>query len=519
MGTSWYQKVREFKSPVHVVSAILLRSRETQLAINARLKEEIDELKSDREAAEECRRQQQQEIDRLKEEVRHLNQELEQAKQSVNLPSDPPLGKHGFGARMVSLAVNVARSVGLRGAARVLKIFFHWLGLKQRTPSRNSIRNWLQRLGVAELQRPHPDSEDLVVMVDHSIQIGTEKVMVALGVHASALPAGGEALKHEDVRVLEVKPSSQWKTEDMEREYESLADRFGTPRAVLADGAAELQDGAKCLKKRRNDTIVLSDFKHFAANVMKSILGKDKRFQEVVGKMGSTRSATQQTELAHLTPPAPKQKARFMNVARIIGWMSMMVWLLKTPGAKARQGISDERIQDKLGWVAEYADDIAVWQECQDVVSVSVTFINKHGLFKGAAQAMRAEIGDSLQHDKSKELAERLIAFVFDSEQPLRDGERLPMSTEILESSFGLYKQLERQHSKSGFTSLLACFPALLKPTTPELVTEAFGRVSRKDVQAWVDQHFHSTVSSRRRSTYSEHKNAKNGATAPAIVT
>jgi hypothetical protein len=30
------------------------------------------------------------------------------------------------------------------------------------------------------------------------------------------------------------------------------------------------------------------------------------------------------------------------------------------------------------------------------------------------------------------------------------------MSTEILESVFGLYKQLEGQQSRSGFTSLLA---------------------------------------------------------------
>jgi hypothetical protein len=37
------------------------------------------------------------------------------------------------------------------------------------------------------------------------------------------------------------------------------------------------------------------------------------------------------------------------------------------------------------------------------------------------------------------------------------------MSTEILESTFALYKQLERQHSKGGFTSLLAGFGALLK--------------------------------------------------------
>ena len=33
------------------------------------------------------------------------------------------------------------------------------------------------------------------------------------------------------------------------------------------------------------------------------------------------------------------------------------------------------------------------------------------------------------------------------------------MSTEILESSFALYKQLEKQHSKSGFTGLLLAYP------------------------------------------------------------
>ena len=147
------------------------------------------------------------------------------------------------------------------------------------------------------------------------------------------------------------------------------------------------------------------------------------------------------------------------------------------------------------------------------MVSASLTFINEQYLFQGAADALRSLIGDSLKHDKSKELAKRLIDFVHDAEQQLRPGERLPMSTEILESTFGLYKQLERQHSKSGFTSLLACLPALLKPNTPEEVSEAFGRVSAKDVKAWVMKHFGSTVTSRCQAAYAEHKAALNSAT------
>jgi hypothetical protein len=191
------------------------------------------------------------------------------------------------------------------------------------------------------------------------------------------MPEPGKALTHEHVRVLQAGRLL------MEREYKALADRHGTPRAVLVDGAAELRDGAKCLENRGEDTIVLRDFKHYAANVVKSLIGKDERFKEVGGKIGSTRSSIQQTELAHLTPPSPKQKARFMNLSSTLLWLSVILWLLRNPQATGRAGIRDERMQEKLGWVEEYADEIA-WQECQEVVSASVTFINEQGLFKVA---------------------------------------------------------------------------------------------------------------------------------------
>jgi len=95
----------------------------------------------------------------------------------------------------------------------------------------------------------------------------------------------------------------------------------------------------------------------------------------------------------------------------------------------------------------------------------------------------------------------------------------LPLSTEILESAFGRYKQLEGQHSKSGFTGLLACFPALLKPTTAAGVREAFRRVSAKDVNKWVKKHFSSTVTSRRNAAYAEYKAALKNATAEPATT
>ena len=68
----------------------------------------------------------------------------------------------------------------------------------------------------------------------------------------------------------------------------------------------------------------------------------------------------------------------------------------------------------------------------------------------------------------SRDVAHRLTEFLKASESQPRG--RLPLSTEVLESSFGLYKQLECQQSKGGFTSLLASFGSLLRPTTPQSI-------------------------------------------------
>ncbi len=42
MSVSWYEKVREFKSPLHVIAAVLLRSRETQLEKCSQLSQQVE---------------------------------------------------------------------------------------------------------------------------------------------------------------------------------------------------------------------------------------------------------------------------------------------------------------------------------------------------------------------------------------------------------------------------------------------------------------------------------------------
>lgn len=383
----------------------------------------------------------------------------------------------------------------------------------QKVPDYTSIRTWLLRQGIAELEKPVERADDWVWIVDHSNQIGPEKVLCILGVRASQLPPPGTALRHEDLRVLKVLPGTTWKREDMARVYEELAEHIGPPRAVLSDGAVELRDGAEGLNAQRDDMIILGDFKHYAANVIKSLIGKDPRFLAFGKELGQTRSRIQQTELAHLVPPSPKPKSRFMNLKATLNWASVVLWLLKHPKAQSRENLSETRLEDKLGWLLNYETDLAAWQECQAVISASVTFLNEHGVFAGAENALRKKLAHLKVHPTSRTLADRLLTFVKDAEALLKAGERLPLSTEILESCFAKYKQMERQHAKGGFTSLLGSFPALLKPTTPDEVTQAFAKVKVQDVKTWIDKNLGPTLGSRRRSAYQEHRKTTKRAT------
>ena len=73
----------------------------------------------------------------------------------------------------------------------------------------------------------------------------------------------------------------------------------------------------------------------------------------------------------------------------------------------------------------------------------------------------------------------------------------------------GRYR-IERLLGKGGFTSLLAAFGAVLKPSSPDSIRRAFARVSVKQMRAWVSQNLKTTLASRRQTAYSEFAGSKN---------
>ena len=522
MVTSWIEQAKQFKSPLAVIAGFLLRSRETQAKRARNRTQELQQLKKILDQQSRTIREQRDQLAEMNSQLARIQSENRQLRQQpTRLPDDPPLPHHAFGPKLISLCVNLARRIGLRPVPDVLKMICDWLGAEAKLPDWTTVRTWMLRVGAAAIAQPIEQADDWIVMADHSNQIGPEKVLAVLGVRASKLPPPGQPLQHDDVRVLELTPGTSWKREHMTAAYEQVAERCGVPLAVLVDGAVELREGAEPLRKRRENMLILGDFKHYAANVLKKVVGQDERYAQFITQLGRTRSTIQQTELAHLTPPSPKPKARFMNLAPTLRWAKMVSWQLSHPHSQARHEITAARMNDKLGWMRGFRDDIDRWHACQEVVCAASTFVNEQGLFRGATRQLRDHLRtqrNGAGHDRVKDHDRRqvtasLLRFVREAELqlarlPPNSVPRVPLSTEILESSFGLFKQLERQQSKGGFTSLLAAYGSLLHASTPESIRRDFAQVSVQDMRAWVREKLGTTLASKRQTAYQEFRDA-----------
>ncbi len=330
---------------------------------------------------------------------------------------------------MISLCLNLAKQIGFRPTETALKTVFDWLGLDAQVPSFDSIRTWSCRVGGAQLKSLERDGQKWIWMADHSNQIGQEKLLQIIGIRMNDLPPIGQTLPREKMVVLATVPGTRWTRDDVRREDRALAERIGPPVSLLTDGAVELIESADALEIEGTTPVVLRDFKHFAANVFEKLIGQDARFQEFLSQLGRTRSAIQQTELSHFTPPPQKPKSRFMNLGPTLRWGQMVASHLGHPHSQSRANITAKRMNDKLGWVRGFRDDLAAWNRCQQVLQTSLHFINRHGVYAGAATLLKQEL-DELQAahatrcELSQAMAARLIAFVTDSEDLLPAGAR-----------------------------------------------------------------------------------------------
>ncbi len=415
----------------------------------------------------------------------------------------PLSGGHGYSPDMVCLCLRLVLEAGvsLRAAPRAVAVVSESLGLGLAAPCWTTVRSWVLRLGHALRTAALERADDWAWLIDHSVQIGQDKCLVILGIRLSHLPAPGQCLRHRDLHLIELLPAKRWTRADVARALEDAVARTGfAPRVIVDDHGVDLAGGVALFRQHHAQTVEVYDAKHKAACLLKRRLGNEEAYARFQSQLAQARCAVQQTEMAFLTPPAPKPKARFMNLGPHLKWARRVLAIVRHPPASVRRAVRQERLTEKFGWLEAFAGELDDWSQWQQVVDVAVAVVNGRGICKGVARSLAREcrrLGPP--GGGARKLAAELTRFVRGHEGQVRPGERFPGSTEALESCFGKFKHLEKQQARGGFTSLLLGFGAMLAELTTATVRAALQASRTADVKTWMTQTLGPTLFSQRK--------------------
>jgi hypothetical protein len=409
----------------------------------------------------------------------------------------------------------VQRGVSLRAASRVLDFIAQFFGLPFSAPDWTTGRMWLLRFGLARLTAPTDKADDWVWLIDHSVQIGRQKVLAILGIRLCDVPMPERCLRSEDLALIDLIPMETSSREDVAKCLEETIARTGVPRAIVDDHGSDLNGGVQIFQRSHPETGEIYDTKHKAACLLKARLEKNPRWVAFCTQVGQVRCAIQQTELAALAPPSSKPKARFMNLQGQLDWAGRILGLLDGLPGSAPTWATPQRLEEKLGWVREFRAELAEWQQWQAIVDMAVSFVGCEGLHAKTARTMSRALRPLAWTFEGRRLAAELIKFVKKQASQAKPGECLPASTEVLESCFGRFKALERDQAKGGFTSLLLGFGSLFTEATIETVLDAMRAVPTKDVFNWCAQHLGQTLFSQRKQLFAMAATAQQKCTEP----
>ena len=351
------------------------------------------------------------------------------------------------------------------------------------------MRSWVLRLGYAHLTRPLSHDHRWAWLIDHTLQIGSTKLFVIVGVPLDGVPFGVRSLQLTDLQLVAMVPMEDANQERVDEELEKAVARTGVPRQIVADGATNLQQGIVRFQKRHPQTLSVPDAAHHAANLLKFYWQNDPKWSEYTRRMNETATAIRQTQSAHLLAPKLRNKARYMSVGAFVRFGRMLL-------RKLGEGEPSAEVVRHYGWVREYAAELAAWSYQEELVRVMLNQVRVEGHFR-RGEAVLEEAWQRLgasDNAVSVALRNRLRAYVGRYGRGLPLGERLVGSTDVLESAFGKQKCLSRDQSESGLTVLSVGLGAVLGESTVEQMRADVDRVPEKAVQNWAKQTFGKTV-------------------------
>lgn len=476
---------------------------------------------------------------------------------------------HLYSLKVMMLGIQfiILAHCSLRGAMHIFKIICNFFCIE--TPSWVTIQNWLLRAGLYSLQKSALRRSDWIFILDNTVQIGTKKALIILGVSREHLKNSGYCLKHTDVRVFEIFPSDRINGEIVNCKIKNVADKTGIPLQIVADKGPDINLGINLFTAIHQDTIYTYDITHKTANMLKKLLESDPIWKSFQAECAKLKQKIQQTELAHLSPPKQRTKARYLNVHLLIMWAEKIIAYQKRndfSSIKATYRLSEKvidsfmflskrkknllrricgitykekdefifavkgligeksagRISEKLlkkaniskerfgiyfGWIGSYAKMIKKYGKIISIIEATNKHVKNTGIHNSTAKECESKVrAIKSRSDDVKQFKIDLMQHLKNEGKGISKSKALLGTSDIIESIFGKYKILDANSSTKGIGKMILSIPVFTTKITLSFIKEAMENVSQNDVKNWIDRFLGKSIISNRRVAFNGNK-------------
>jgi hypothetical protein len=404
------------------------------------------------------------------------------------------------------LTITLNGSVKFRSLEKDCKIREEIKKVRGQSPSHVTIRNWTLKIGYYELLHQKENAEDWIILLDHSIQFGQEKIFVVLGIREKEFLAIKRPLQYADMKTLLMVNKSSWNGELVAEELRKLKGTIGEIKYAVGDYGSDLRKGLSLLNIPH-----VHDLSHLIARTTEKLYKDDDRFTELKSKMSTMRSRFVQTDIAAIVPPKGRKKAEYQSFDKIIKWGNAALELIDNrfndPGQiKYLQEYFDtttlDKIKAELSWVHDYSELISELSE----INLCIKAVEKKLKHNGLSQSSLEESKTILAKLKSKngESFRQILNLKLDLQMNLLpDAGTVLFSSDILESVFGKYKNRVSDNPMASITSLMLIIAAFTCKLDYVSIEKSMENVKIEDIKKWAQENIGVSLFAKRKALLS----------------
>lgn len=381
-------------------------------------------------------------------------------------------------------------SVSFRAISEIFAIFAFCLNLEVRKPTYTTVISWVQKVGYYELTKPKEKADDWVIILDHSIDIGRDKILVIYGIREINIDFTRPLIYQHLVPLLEIS-REKWNGEMIRDHLIELENELGNIIYAVADYGPDIKKGLRLAGIKH-----VHDITHAIALILEKIYKNDEIFQEFREELTKMIKEMLQTELVYIIPPKQRQKARYQNIKTIIDWA---IKILKCLGSKKL----DKDIRKKIEWIKRYEELIKEFALINKAICEIEKIVKSNGLSKKTIRKCN-KILKELSEGKCKIIGKKIKEYFNELKLLLPEKEIVLCTSDILESAFGKYKNYISNNSMAGITNLVLCIAAFTSSLNESDIKKALESTTVNDIKDWTEKNIGKTLLQKRRNFFAK---------------